>query len=360
MFKELRTDAQVALIAPVMLIARKMYGVDTALLGLMDGARGVVVEGRYAAGSAPPELPEYAIVAFPGNSGRPIFPGAGRAEWAPVPFREAIGKTKQNASRIATPLMLRRAISIAKSQGLTSEGVIVNLCTKSGVSPSGFRAWPTSRSQEQGRSMSSHVADCRSCLNSYNAGIIPTIATASNMRPRRANSAKNLREPQGISPDEEIELHKGHIKEQKMKNLGRDPQECEIKERGDSIKRRCVLAPTPEVVAFCDGEKAGAGSNQSAALRNFTGGESVRQGAKLSDLTPKECGAKRARVEPRPPGVAPVGPVIFACLVDKSSSSIGIPLNTERRRLEEGGKLTIQGKSSGASADFPARPCVWR
>ena len=44
-----------------------------------------------------------------------------------------------------------------------------------------------------------------------------------------------------------------------MKNLGRGPTECEIKKRPDSLKRRGVLAPTPEVIAYCYGEKAGAG-----------------------------------------------------------------------------------------------------
>ena len=49
-----------------MLIAKKMYGVYTALLGLMNGARGVVVGVRRAAGPAPPVLPEYVVVDFPG------------------------------------------------------------------------------------------------------------------------------------------------------------------------------------------------------------------------------------------------------------------------------------------------------
>ena len=51
----------------------------------------------------------------------------------------------------------------------------------------------------------------------------------------------------------------------------------------------------------------------------------------------------------------PVGPVISDCVAGKSSSPIGIPLNTECRGLADGGILTIQDKSPGASADFLAR-----
>ena len=105
-FKGLRTVTHVALGAPVMLISNKMYGVDTALLGLTNGARGVVGGARRAAASAPPELPEYVVVDFHGYIGEPIFPGNGREKWVPVPFIEAIGDAKKNASRIATPLIL--------------------------------------------------------------------------------------------------------------------------------------------------------------------------------------------------------------------------------------------------------------
>ena len=122
-----------------------------------------------------------------------------------------------------------------------------------------------------------------------------------------------------------------------MKNFGRSPTECEIKERADSLKRRGVLAPTPEVIAYCAAEKAGSGAHQSSVFRSFAGGKSVRLGATLSDLRPKASAAKRARVDPRPPDVVPVDPVIFECLVDKYASSLGAPINTECRRLEGGG-----------------------
>ena len=161
--------------------------------------------------------------------------------------------------------------------------------------------------------------------------------------------------PQGISPNEEIELHKDHLEEQKMKNLGRGPTDCEIKERADSLKGRGVLAPTTDVVAYCDSEKAGSGANQSSVFRNFAGGKSVRLGAKLSDLRPKASGAKRALVDPRPPEVVPVDPVISECLVDKSPPSLGIPLNNECRMLGEGGEITIHYKKSGAMSDFLVR-----
>ena len=138
----------------------------------------------------------------------------------------------------------------------------------------------------------------------------------------------------GISPNEEIELHKDRLKEQKMKTLGRAPTEFGVKERADSLKRRGVLAPKPGVFAYCDSEKAGSGANQSSVFRNFAGWESVRRGEKLSDLRPKESAAKRARVDPRPPELVPVGPVISDRLVDKSATSLWLPIRTECRRME--------------------------
>ena len=50
----MRIVTHVALGAPVMLIANKMYGADFVLLGLMNGTRCVVVGARRAAGSDPP------------------------------------------------------------------------------------------------------------------------------------------------------------------------------------------------------------------------------------------------------------------------------------------------------------------
>ena len=117
-FNGVRTVAHVALGAPAILIANKMYGVDTVILGLMNAAaRGGVFGARRAAGSSHHEFPEYVVVDFAGQSGRPIFHGEGLVKWAPVPSLDAIGETEKNASRISVSLILRWDISIAKSQG---------------------------------------------------------------------------------------------------------------------------------------------------------------------------------------------------------------------------------------------------
>ena len=142
------TFAHVASGSPVMLIATKMYGVDTVLLGLMGGALGVVVGGRRAAGSAPPDHPEYVVVDIPGRSGGHTFHVEGRDKWVHVSLRDAIVQTEKHATRISTPLILRWNISIVESHGLTLGAALVNLCTKSGMCPSGFWAWPTWRPYE--------------------------------------------------------------------------------------------------------------------------------------------------------------------------------------------------------------------
>ena len=77
-FRRCRTVTRLALGAPVMLTGNKIYGVETALLGLVNGARGAVVGPRRSPGSAPPQLPGYVVVEFTGYSGDPIFQGDGR------------------------------------------------------------------------------------------------------------------------------------------------------------------------------------------------------------------------------------------------------------------------------------------
>ena len=105
-FKGLRTVTHLAVGAPTMLTCNKMYGVETVLLGLMNGARGEVMGFRHSAESAPPALPEYVAVNFPTYTGDPIFRGEGREKWAPVPFIEAFGKTRKYLARSGMPLLL--------------------------------------------------------------------------------------------------------------------------------------------------------------------------------------------------------------------------------------------------------------
>ena len=73
-FRQLRTRVHLAPGARVMLTANDMWDVRTVQMGLMNGARGVVVGIVFNDGEAPPSLPRYVIVDFPKYKGRPFWP----------------------------------------------------------------------------------------------------------------------------------------------------------------------------------------------------------------------------------------------------------------------------------------------
>ena len=109
-FRNLRTATHLRVGARVILITNRLWGTDTVPLGLMNGARGIVVaimfappgaqrrDGLDLAGVGFPHsdgvrlprsleecpLPDVVIVHFPGYKGQPLLPGL-PATWAPVP-----------------------------------------------------------------------------------------------------------------------------------------------------------------------------------------------------------------------------------------------------------------------------------
>jgi hypothetical protein len=151
-FRQLKQYTHLCVGAPVMLTQNVLWDTSVVPLGLMNGARGIVVaimfrkagEFRSDGLSAPTGIPcgpnvcplaDIVIVHFPGYTGQAFFQGYPRT-WVPVPAVKVLNERKKSQWRIAIPLKLCWAMTVHKSQGITSdEGIILNLATTSGRNP---------------------------------------------------------------------------------------------------------------------------------------------------------------------------------------------------------------------------------
>ena len=151
-FRNLRTATHLRVAAKVILITNRLWSTDTVPLGLMNGARGVVVailfappgterrDGLELAGVGFPHsdgvslprsldqcpLPDLVIVHFAGYKGPALMPGL-PATWVPVPCIQQQSKRKRSLVRVGVPLKLAWALTIHKAQGITEpNGVIVS------------------------------------------------------------------------------------------------------------------------------------------------------------------------------------------------------------------------------------------
>ena len=151
-FRNVRKALHIRVGARVTLCLNHIWDVPTVPLGLMNGARGIVVAISYAppgsaradglemAGTGFPRsdgctlprgldncpLPDFVVVHFPEYTGPPVFRGLPRT-WIPIPAAEVKSDKGKSLVRVNLPLRLAWALTFHKSQGITAhEGTTIS------------------------------------------------------------------------------------------------------------------------------------------------------------------------------------------------------------------------------------------
>ena len=151
-FRNVRKALHLRVGARVMLCLNNLWDVPVVPLGLMNGARGIVVAILYApAGSARVDgnamagtgfpasdrrsvpkgldncpLPDFVVVHFPEYTGPAIFPHL-PPTWIPIPTAEVRSDKSKSLLRVNLPLRLAWALTFHKSQGITAhEGTTIS------------------------------------------------------------------------------------------------------------------------------------------------------------------------------------------------------------------------------------------
>ena len=151
-FRNVKKACHLRVGARVMLVLNSIWDVPTVPIGLMNGARGIVVaicyppqdskrvDGEAMAGTSWPildsqghargldqcPLPDFVVVHFPSYNGPQIFVGL-PSTWVPVNCCRVQSQTSKWNFRLGVPLKLSWALTIHKSQGITApEGTLIS------------------------------------------------------------------------------------------------------------------------------------------------------------------------------------------------------------------------------------------
>ena len=292
-FQNMRKALHLCVGAKVILILNRIWGVNTVPLGLMNGARGTIVailycapngnraDGNVLAGVGYPTrsdaqtltgalprgkiacpLPDYVVVHFPEYTGPALFQTLPRT-WVPIPAEEVRSDSSKQLLRVGLPLKLAWALTVHKSQGITSfDGTVISFEGARMPRPVAtvgwaFVAWTRATSWK------------RVAFRS-----LPPVDDFLAVRQRKEFQARSLFEAKadslhdlflreaGISAEDHLQAHRQHFAEGLWAREQRTPDSHEIEDLGAMLSHRGVLPVSDSMNSWLHdkvGKKSGLG-----------------------------------------------------------------------------------------------------